>query len=324
MRFRNSFHLLIDNFGIVYKMLLYKLIVGLCSIGLFFALIYPNISFILSGEEIGNIAELVKQFFVAITSGDSEFLRGFNDVFQAELNDLISLIASRPQNIIWSAVWFIFGIVVTRFLDTLGNFTFSRMINEKMNSYKDASFFDSFIKSMGKGSVYSICYVGITFLYDIIVIAACYFLFFSLVSSLSGVVSVFFSITVCFIMQAVKLTFMTNWTPAIIEGGLTNGKAFVYGLKSKVKYKSRMFSTYLISIYILVVLNVLFGVCTLFSGLLLTVPASFLFLICLQFVNYYTIEGKKYFVNHYKIAENKHKGENAFFYEEKGDDDIIK
>jgi len=317
MRFRNSFHLLMDNFGLVYKMLLYKIIVGLFAVGLFFALIYPNLLFIIEAEQFAAIGDELSQFFNALLSGNSEYLMAFRDNFSASLNELLALVTSRAENIVWSIVGLIVCILLTRFLDSLGNYAFSRMLNDKMNSYSDSAFFDCFIRSLGKASVYSVCYVSITFMYDFVVISGCYFLLFGLAASVSVFVSIFFTVTVGFVLQSLKLTLFTNWVPAMIEGGMGNKEAFSYGFTSKVKYRMKMFSTYLITLYIIVVINVLFGICTLSSGLLITVPASFLFLTCLQFVNFYTIEGKKYFVTQYKIAENKDRGEHKIFVDEK-------
>ena len=46
-----------------------------------------------------------------------------------------------------------------------------------------------------------------------------------------------------------------------------------------------------------------FGLCTLGSGLFISVPLSYFFLLVMQFVNYYTDSGKKYFVTRDRIAE---------------------
>ena len=42
MLFKNAFHLLVDNFSLNYKYLLYKIIIGAISLGLAAALIVPK------------------------------------------------------------------------------------------------------------------------------------------------------------------------------------------------------------------------------------------------------------------------------------------
>lgn len=70
-----------------------------------------------------------------------------------------------------------------------------------------------------------------------------------------------------------------------------------------------MFSTYVATIYIIIIINVIGAVCTFGSVLLLTVPASFMLFICEQFVNYYTVQGKRYFITYDRIAINRDRGD---------------
>lgn len=42
MLFKNAFHLMVDNFSLNYKMLLYKIVVGIVTVALCAALLYPR------------------------------------------------------------------------------------------------------------------------------------------------------------------------------------------------------------------------------------------------------------------------------------------
>ena len=64
----------------------------------------------------------------------------------------------------------------------------------------------------------------------------------------------------------------------------------------------------------IIAVNVLGGLCTAGVALLLTVPASYLFLLCLQFVNYYTVTGKKYFITYDTIVKNSSFGDAEEFF----------
>jgi hypothetical protein len=57
--------------------------------------------------------------------------------------------------------------------------------------------------------------------------------------------------------------------------------------------------------------NVIGAISTLGSSLLITLPASYFFLICLQYVNYYTLTGKKYFLTHERIVTNEMHGDES-------------
>ena len=64
-----------------------------------------------------------------------------------------------------------------------------------------------------------------------------------------------------------------------------------------------------------IILNVIAAVCTFGSALLITVPASYMLFICVQYVNYYTIKGKKYFITYDKIASNPDRGDREHFFD---------
>ena len=49
-------------------------------------------------------------------------------------------------------------------------------------------------------------------------------------------------------------------------------------------------------------INVLFGLATIGSALLMTIPLSFLYLLALQCVHFYEDSGKKYFISVHNIA----------------------
>ena len=63
----------------------------------------------------------------------------------------------------------------------------------------------------------------------------------------------------------------------------------------------RRFASYLVLIYLIIIINVLAAVCTLGSMLLITISLSYIMMLSLQFVHYYEDTGKKYFVSYNKI-----------------------
>ena len=56
--------------------------------------------------------------------------------------------------------------------------------------------------------------------------------------------------------------------------------------------------------------------CSFGAALLLVVPMSFVMLVCIQFVSYYTFEKKKYFLAEDKIVKPKEAKEQENFYDD--------
>lgn len=319
MIFRNAFNLFINNFKLNYKYLLYKLIVVVLTVSLSVALIYPNISFIFSSAELKTIIDLIKEFITAIAKGNVEFLSGFSEQFAAAASSMGALLQSKTSNIVFTAVAAIVIVLISRFLSGMGNFTMGSLIDDRLSCYADTPFRTSYIKNLGKSSLWQLFYVPVTFVYDVLVICLCYVAFLLMIAIfrvgvIASVFALALSVTLFICAQAVKLTFANSMVPAIVTDKEKMGRAISKGFKMSLKGFGKMFSTYLITCYIVMGLNILAAIATIGSALLITVPMSYLLMVCIQFVSYYSFERKKYFVEAGKIVvpEEKRKDENFY------------
>ena len=97
------------------------------------------------------------------------------------------------------------------------------------------------------------------------------------------------------------MTLISAWIPSVLTGEASVAKGFRVSLR-RVRPFWRRFASYLTANYLIVVINVLFGLATIGSALLMTIPLSFLFLLALQCVHFYEDSGKKYFISVHNIA----------------------
>ena len=65
----------------------------------------------------------------------------------------------------------------------------------------------------------------------------------------------------------------------------------------------------------MIILNVMAAICTFGSALIVTIPTSYLLFICIQYVNYYTVKGKKYFITYDRIESNLDHGDSEHFFD---------
>lgn len=317
MRFRNSVRLLMGNFKNVYKILLYHLVIIAITGSLTAALVYPELKGILLNEEIRAAISDIEGFFKAIVGGDSAYLASFKEQFTGEggtLEKAIAFLRSELPNLLLVSIGCMFIYLVERFLNTICYFTAASLLDDRMATYGETRFSDAYVKNFGRASVYSLVYVPIVFLFDFCVVLACYFVFFYLFSFLNLLASLFLSITFIVLSQALKLTYTSMWLPAMVTD--KNGIRQAMCRKDKTTFKQRksIFLTYVTTVYIVIVVNVVSAVATIGSALLVTVPASYFLFICEQFVNYYTVKGKKYFVSYESVVVNPSYGRRDGFF----------
>lgn len=322
MIFKNSFHLLVDNFTLGFKMLLYKLICWAVTIGLSAALLYPTLSALFSSVPFIEASELIVDFFKALVSGNTDFLATFAEQLSEKMSALISYIQNNMTGVVYFVLSVALVVLVARFLSGLGNFAFGYLIDNKMSSYAKVSFTGALVSNLGKASLWQLIYVPVTFVYDLIVLAVCYTFFLILlnvisISLVAAFMALMLSVALFLCSQALKLTFFNGVVPALVCDKMKMGAAIRAGVSSCKGRFSMMFTTYLVAVLIILCTNVLCGVSSFGAALLLTIPVSYLLLICIQFVSGYTFSRKKYFLNKDTIVKpEREEGDAQSFYDD--------
>ncbi|MBE7093421.1 MAG: phospho-sugar mutase [Clostridiales bacterium] len=314
MRFRNTLTLLTENFKNVSRVLVYKLVVGVICAALYGVLILPQLVEIFSSVEwnnlLGDIRTLLAEFMPGHASGSTfEGLR--DEIVNESLPAFGGLVWTMAGEIIGRAVACIIVYLGQRFLDTLCYFSVGSIINDRMTTYAETPFRQAYVANLGKASKYALVYVPVAFAIDLVMLAIvaviCIFVNVGL--------SLFLSMTVIAVGQAVKLTFTSAWMPAITADNMSLKEAIHAVRESEKRHHRKAFSLYLALVYIIVAINAIAIVFTFLSGLLITIPMSYVLLICAQYVNYFTIKGKKYFVTFDDIATNECKGDTEHFFD---------
>ena len=321
MLFKNAFHLLIDNFSLNYKFLLYKIIISVVCVGLAAVLIVPNVAFIFSSEEFSSLVVLIKDFLRALVSGNTEFLNGFPSEFSSGIAALGRLISAETGRLVFVVVSAVVVLLLFRFLSGMGNFVLGGLIDDNMSSYAKTPFSSAYIKNLGKAALWQVIYVPVTFVYDAAVLALCYVFFLILLNIISFAVvataaALMLSVALFLVSQAVKLTVFNSMVPALVSDQCKLSVAFRKGFSQCRGNFGTLFSTYLVTCLLILCLGVGGAFCSFGAALLLVVPMSFVMLVCIQFVSYYTFEKKKYFLAEDKIVKPKEAKEQENFYDD--------
>ena len=311
MLFRNAIRLLLENFKSVYKIMLYKFIVSLVAGALCCAMILPELLSIWNSQPMETLLSGAREFFVALFDANQEELTMVKDEIIIAGKELLTLIASKATRITLAAVGCVVVYLVRRVAETLCYFTVGSTLNDRMSTYSETHFFTAFVANLGKAFVYALVYVPVVFVFDVLTIALVAFLIYSL----NVFTGLFFGVTFVVVLQALKLTFTGLWMPAMTADNKPLKEAFHYANETERKQRSKVYATYIAGVYAVIILNVIAALCTFGSALILTVPMSYMLFICLQYVYYYTIKGKKYFITYDKIASNPDFGDREHFFD---------
>ena len=308
MLFKNALRVLAENFKNVYKFALYKIVLSLLAISLCTAILYPQLSGIFSSSEMVKFSSDIKDFFGAFFSVNADKLEMAKQSLLQEdgsLQMLLSLIASKSTGIIVACIGCVIVYFIGKFFDSLGCFAIGVSLNDKMSAYAETGFFGGLFTRFGRACKFAILYASVSFGFELACLAVLIFL---LSACKSALVAVFLSITLIVLLQTLKMTIAGNWLPAMVSDDETLPTS-MHKVNKRRYFFWKMFSTYLVACYTVLILNVSSAVFTFGSALLLTLPISFMLFICVQFVSYYTVCGKKYFVSFNSIETNPDKGD---------------
>ena len=318
MIFKNAFHLTIDNFALNYKLLLYKAAVWVITFALSMAFLYAPIVTLLNSRPMAELVQLLGDFVKALTSGDTAFLSTFADSFQVSMGELVAYLQRNTPSIVLFALGLLAILLISRFLDGIGNFTFGCLIDNRLSSYAKTPFMVTCIGNLSKSALWQIVYVPVTFVYDLLALSLCYLFFLVLlsviqISFLASVAALLFSVALLLAAQAVKLTLFNDVIPCLVTEKMRLRDALKAAFRFSRQKFGTLFSTYLVTAVLILCVNVLFGLASFGAALLVTIPMSYLMLICIQFVSYYHFGKKKYFLSEDVIILPKERTQENFY-----------
>lgn len=306
MRLKRAFRIMTDNFSNVYKVLLFRVVTLSLSLGLSYLVLSLGLNAILESVEANTITTMLAEFFKALVSGNTEYLVSFSEAFPLAITDFLNLIVANIGSIVGSVIGVVALYLVFRVLNGTATFAVCSIVNDRMSYYAKTHFSGAYFSNIGRALVYQLIYVPMAFVYDVLALALCWgfcWLFFAAVSPW-GFVGVFIGLAlsvagfIC--LQALKIACVSPWMPAAIaekKVGATLGKSLSDGTDFSARY-----SNFLIAIFLIFTVNVVCAFATLGSFLIVTIPASFVLLACLQLVCYYEDNGKKYYLSADRIV----------------------
>ncbi len=303
MKFRHTLQILIDNFSVTYKQLVYKLVISLITAGLSVAILYPFWMAMTGLPEFQSLIDSIKTFFGNLIEGNTEGLVNIREKIESALNSISVLIEHNTTVIALGIVGLLFIRLINMFFSSLGNYAAAALINDKMALRAQSPFFLTLIRNLKEASLYAVMYVPLSFLYDVVCVALMYLLVFKVLVFAPFLIQVFLFATAIVFALTVKLTFASDWLPALIRGKKKPLEAFIYTFNRKNKQTFNVLSNFIVLSLIIFAVNVCAVIFTFGVGALITVPASYVLLNCFQLVNYYDREELKYFLDKHTIIK---------------------
>ncbi|MCD8308059.1 MAG: hypothetical protein LUD51_07540 [Clostridia bacterium] len=307
MKFKHACHVLVDNFSLIYKQLLFRVIIWVIFGVLYYFCIYPAVLKILNSDALSDIIQYVKDIFNAIFSGDISGMPDIVEAIKTSFADFMEILSGSVGSLIETVVLVAVVHLVSKWVTTLCNYGAAQCISDRMSMRADDHFFATTIRCFRKSAIYGLIYVPLSFIYEILVSAVMFALLYVLVvnSILPFMLAVFIFTAVLVFAIAVQMTFASDWIPALTRGTMNQREAIKYTFHRKNKHTMNVLANYVVIVLLIFSINVLAAISTLGVGLLITVPASYVLLLSFQMVTYHDRERITYSIGPDSMVEYK-------------------
>mgnify|MGYP001623609196 CR=1 FL=1 len=309
MMFKNSTKLLIANFSLVWKLILYYIIVCGIVIGLiapFFGTIADQLNTTGALSEFGS---LLTNFNVSVNP--FQLLVNMNEVVVEFLDLFVEFWQVNPG----AAFYICFVLLyVFPFLIGLADLPVGQTLFGYMSSLTKYSFVGSYMRYFARSARYSLFKSLIMLPVNLLIVVAIVFTL--RLNSVGGILIYFMPfilVAVLVALVALKKTFFAGWMPAIVVYDYNMFKGFRKGFKAVVRRFFKVFSTAICIMLLAVAFNYLFGT----FAFPIIIPVFVAMFYVFEMVMFYGSQGMRYYVDLDTILSPKRLEENDSFREVK-------
>jgi len=294
MSYRNSIKLLISNFSIVWKQLLYTLIISLICFSLTYVVSIPVFNLLKAEGVLGEIAEI----FETIYTAPSEIVNAFKNAF----THLSSVLDANISSVIWSLFGaIVFGYLLFSILKYISYYNVTSVMHMKMTSFAEVGYTRSLISNFLPSLRFALSRI----VYEIPFVVLKILILMLYLTNLTSMLWVILGLCVCMIIliliSSIEISIFAGHASAMVEkgGDISAFKAFFVGNKFIFKKYDRVFSNSLVVYLTLILINVFLGLFTVGAGLIISVPATLVFKSIFSLAVFYGCHGDRYY-----LAEN--------------------
>lgn len=305
MRIRNVFKIIMRNYALVFKSLIYKL----CVFFVFAVGVGLTLKIRLRGlasafmPVVKDLLGTVRSLFDTGSTGD------FTARLVSSYGDFVNYLSANVGNIVVTAVIIVVALLLYRFFIGVGNCASAIILDDHMSSLTKKPFIAAVFENLALVIPYQLVELALAFVFYLAVAAADYglaVLFANVFPLIIPFVVTAFTIACHGLYDTMTSRFMTER----VLGKKTIKEALRDGFRPQKGYFVKMFASYSIVHLIIVYFITTSAVFTFGVGTVMLIPLASNLVTCMKVVDRYVIDVKKYFIDYDNIVVPKELREN--------------
>ncbi|MBQ4541704.1 MAG: hypothetical protein IJA23_02495 [Clostridia bacterium] len=289
MSYKNSMKLFASNFTLVWKQALYMFI---CFM-LFILSIYSTSIPIIDLLREHNIIAEIKMTVETAYKTPSAFALEFGNILKHIINVILSNFGS-----IWLSLlgFLVLGILLPYILFQMSSYNITSILYQKLTMNMDVPYIQNGFRLLKNSLIYALASIvlNLPFLFIIILLLEIYIaMAYSTITAIIGLV-ILFALLILF--TSIQISFHTYFMSYMVEKDANPFVSYAKGLINVLKRFWKILSQSVILCLTIIFINGLIALFTFFSGLFITIPATFVLLSIYYLVVYFNMKGDRYYL----------------------------
>ena len=290
MFYKNSLKLIASNFSVVWKHLVYILLVGILSVGLIFAFAGPSVECLRQSGWFDTATSLISTIYTEPTN------------MVATIREIVSTFFTVLQgnfSIIWfSIIGLVFtGYLIPTFLLGIGYYNLTSITHKQLTSLLSVGYTQNLVSTFGSATKYSLVRLVFKLIFDFFKLFFVIMLFGFSDSIWTSLLCLSILSALLILITSLEITFFSGFSPLMVDKGGNPFKCLLKSIACVFKKFEKVFSNSIILTLTCVLVNVFIGLYTAFSGLLITIPATNVLIAYFGNVVYLTCLGQRYYLS---------------------------
>lgn len=289
MSYKNSMKLFASNFALVWKQALYMFICFMLFILSIYSTSIPIIDLLRQNNIIAEIKMIVETAYKT----PSAFALELGNILKHIINVILSNFSS-----IWLSLlgFFVLGIFLPYILFQMSSYNITSMLYQKLTMNMDVPYIQNGFRLLKRSLVYALASIvlNLPFLFIVILLFEIYIaMAYSTITAIIGLV-ILFALLILF--TSIQISFNTYFMSYMVEKDANPFVSYAKGLINVLKRFWKILSQSVILCLTIIFINGLIALFTFFSGLFITIPATFVLLSIYYLVVYFNMKGDRYYL----------------------------
>ena len=290
MSYKNTMKLFASNFTLVWKQLSFMFLVLLAASLFSYTLAAPTIELL----KANGIGEDFKILFNTVYSSPSELSLTIGETSK----HIISVLVDN-----FSTIWLSFCgtlvvcVIIPYVLIQMSVYNISSILYQKFTMNMNANYLQNGIRTLKHSLRYALANLIFVLPFIATVVLMIEFYLISANTILSAIIGMVVFMALLIIVLALKVSIFTNYTAYMVENDADPFIAFGKGFAKAMKSFWKIMSISIILVLTIIFVNGFIAVFTFFSGLIVTIPATFVLVAIYNLVTYFNEKGVRYYLS---------------------------